>query len=180
MISPRFTAGAAVARLLGFVSLTAFAIAVADAAPSGGPYGPIRQHYEIPAGAPHVIYVASDARAESSGATLAEPTTLANALTRATTGDVVVLRGGTYRTGSLQLNQGITIQPYADEQPVLKGTEVATEWVAQRNGLWRTSWKKLFPAQAADWWHRGSEGAKTPPHRFNNDMVFVDGRPLRS
>ncbi|MFT3828822.1 MAG: right-handed parallel beta-helix repeat-containing protein [Opitutaceae bacterium] len=180
MTLPRSIAGAAVARLVGLVLLASVTATPAHAAPSGGPYGPIRQRYEIPTGAAQVIYVAPDGKAEASGAALAEPTSLGHALARATTGDVVVLRGGTYRVGNLELNQGITIQPYADEQPVLKGTEIATEWIAQRNGLWRTSWKKLFPAQAADWWRRESEGAKTPAHRFNNDMVFVDGQPLQS
>ena len=30
------------------------------------------------------------------------------------------------------------------------------------------------------WWQRGREGMRTPLHRFNNDMVFVDGRLLKS
>lgn len=163
------------------VCLSSVCVALtASAAPSGGPYGPVRQRYEIPAGVPHVLYVAPDGKADASGATLAEPTTLAAAIARVVTGDVIVLRGGTYRTGSLVLNQGVTLQPYAEEDPVLKGTEVATEWKQLRGGLWRTSWTKFFPARPADWWHRDYEGARTPPHRFNNDMVFVDGRPLQS
>ena len=171
--------GARLARALG-LTLLGFGAFVATAAPSGGPYGPIRQRYEVPAGAAHVIYVAPDGKTEASGAALAEPTTLPAAIARAVTGDVVVLRGGTYRTGGLTLNQGITIQPYADEQPVLKGTEVASDWKQLRGGLWKTSWTKFFPARPADWWFRDFEGARTPLHRFNNDMVFIDGRPLHS
>jgi len=162
------------------VTVLGFAAMAATAAPSGGPYGPIRQRYEVPAGAAHVIYVASDGKADAAGSALAEPTTLSAAIARAVTGDVLVLRGGTYRTGGLTLNQGVTIQPYADEQPVIKGTEVAPEWKQLRGGLWKASWTKLFPARPADWWHRDFEGARTPQHRFNNDMVFVDGRPLQS
>ncbi len=148
-----------------------------QAAPSGGPYGPLQQRYEIPSGR-RVIYVAPDAAASGSGQSLEQPTTLEKAIAQAVTDDVVVLRGGTYRVGSLKTNQGITLQPYADERPVLKGTRVATEWKAQANGLWRTSWKKLFPAKPADWWRREREAARTPLHLFNNDMVFVDGRLL--
>ena len=96
------------------------------------------------------------------------------------TGDAIILRGGTYRTGGLRLSQGITIQPYLDERPILKGTEVATEWTAQPNGMWRTSWKKLFPAKPADWWRRDRNAKQTPLHVFNNDMVFVDGVLLNS
>ena len=43
------------------------------AQPSGGPYGPIHQTYEVPK-APHVYYVAPDGRADASGTTLSEPT----------------------------------------------------------------------------------------------------------
>ena len=57
-----------------------------------------------------------------------QPTTLETAIAKVVTGDAIILRGGTYRTGGLRFNQGITMQPYADERPVLKGTRVATEW----------------------------------------------------
>lgn len=151
-----------------------------QAQPSGGPYGPVRENYAVPQGAAHVFYVAPDGQAEAAGTELAAPTSLASALARAVTGDAIVLRGGVYRTGDLKLNQGITLQPYADEQPVLKGTEVATQWEEQKNGLWRAAWSHLFPAKAQSWWRRSSEGRKTPPWRFNNDMVFVDGELLKA
>jgi hypothetical protein len=149
------------------------------AAPSGGPYGPIQQKYDLPKDANKIYYAAPDGNAMESGETLAKPTTLASAIARVVTGDAIVMRGGTYRTGGLQLNQGITIQPYADEQPVVKGTKVADKWERQSNGLWKTSWNRLFPAKPADWWQQASN-KRTPLHRFNNDMVFVDGKFLQS
>jgi hypothetical protein len=151
-----------------------------SAQPSGGPYGPIRQTYEIPKGAGKIYYVAPDGKAEKSGKTLAEPTTFEAAIERVKTGDVIIMRGGTYRMGDLVLNQGITIQPYADEQPIVKGTLVATDWQNLRNGLWVTSWSHLFPSKPADWWNRLRLGKMTPLHRFNNDLVFVDGKFLQS
>ena len=160
--------------------LPLFPASPAQAQPSGGPYGPLPQAYTVPAGAPHVYYAAPDGRAEAAGTTLAEPTTLESAIERVVTGDVVVLRGGTYRTGGLEFNQGITLQPYADERPVLKGTRVATEWKKLSGTLWRTPWKTLFPASPLGWWQRDREGMRTPLHRFNNDMVFVDGEMLKS
>jgi hypothetical protein len=36
------------------------------------------------------------------------------AIDRVVTGDAIVMRGGVYRTGGLVLNQGITLQPYAE------------------------------------------------------------------
>ncbi|NUO82356.1 right-handed parallel beta-helix repeat-containing protein, partial [candidate division KSB1 bacterium] len=150
------------------------------AQPSGGPYGPIRQTYKLPTGAGKIYYVAPNGQAAQTGESLSNPTTIEAAITRACTGDAIIMRGGTYRTGNLILNQGITIQPYADEQPVLKGTLVASEWKKQDNGLWVIKWSRLFPSKPADWWRRNREGKKTPQHRFNNDMVFVNGRFLQS
>ena len=128
------------------------------AQPSGGPYGPIRQTYDLPEGTGKIFYVALDGKAEESGETIARPTTLEAAIERVKTGDAIVMRGGTYRTGNLILNQGITLQPYADEQPVLKGTFIATEWKNLGNGLWKTSWSHLFPAKPDTWWSRDRFG----------------------
>lgn len=153
---------------------------VLSAQPSGGPYGPLQQTYEVPPDAGHVYYVAPDGQADAPGSSPDAPTTLAAAIGRVVTGDAIILRGGTYRTGSLVLNQGITIQPYRDERPVLKGTLVADQWEALNDGVWRTKWITLFPQKPADWWRRHREGMRTPLHKFNNDMVFVDGKPLRS
>ena len=154
--------------------------APASAQPSGGPYGPVPQVYEVPRTAAHVYYVAPDGKADAPGTSLDAPSTLESVIPRAVTGDAVILRGGTYRTGGLVLNQGITLQPYKDEAPVLKGTHVATRWEALRGGVWRTPWTALFPMRPADWWQRGREGMRTPLHRFNNDMVFVNGEFLQS
>ena len=159
--------------------LLMYVAALAAAQPSGGPYGPIDQRYEIPKAA-HVYFVAPEGKAESPGTSLDQPTTLESAIDRVVTGDAIILRGGVYRTGGLTLNQGVTIQPYADERPILKGTQIATTWEALRNNVWRTSAKPLFPAAPLGWWQRNREGMRTPLHRFNNDMVFVDGEMLRS
>jgi len=157
----------------------AFFVAEATAQPSGGPYGPIAQVYEVPTTGT-VYYVAPDGDPNAPGTSLKRPTTIESAIARVVTGDTIVMRGGIYRTGNLQLNQGITIQPYRDEKPVLKGTQVATEWEELRDGIWRTKWSTLFPARPLGWWQRHREGMRTPLHRFNNDMVFVDGKLLKS
>jgi parallel beta-helix repeat protein len=150
------------------------------AQPSGGPYGPILQSYDLPKEAGKIYYVAPHGKDEENGQTLARPTTLEAAIERVKTGDAIILRGGVYRTGNLMLNQGITMQPYGDEQPVLKGTSVATEWKDLRNGLWKTPWSHFFPSKPDSWWSRDRFGKETPLYRFNNDMVFVDGRFLQA
>ena len=169
-------------RLHGFSIILGLCAALLQAAaqPSGGPYGPVRQTYVLPTGPGAIYYVAIDGLAGQSGKSLSNPTTFEAAIEKVRTGDAIVMRGGTYRTGSLRLNQGITIQPYADEQVVIKGTQVASTWQKLENGLWTTKWDRLFPQKPADWWRRNREGKKTPLWRFNNDMVFVDGKFLQA
>ena len=151
-----------------------------SAQPSGGPYGPIHESYAVPSGPGKIYYVAVDGKAGQPGESVSSPTTFEAAIERVRTGDVIVMRGGTYRTGNLLLNQGITIQPYADEEPILKGTDVATKWENLGNGLWTTKWSRFFPSKPADWWQRDKEGKSTPVYRFNDDMVFVNGRFLQA
>ena len=97
-----------------------------NAQPSGGPYGPVDQRYELPDVPGTIYYVAPEGTSSSPGQDPNAPTSLEAAMTRVVTGDAILMRGGTYRTGHLLLNQGITIQPYLDEKPVLKGTRVAS------------------------------------------------------
>jgi len=151
---------------------------VSLAQPSGGPYGPVPDTYALPKSSGTIFYVSPDGKAEATGESVDRPTTIEAAFDRVKTGDAIVMRGGIYRTGNLLLNQGITIQPYGDEQPVLKGTFVATDWRNLGNGLWKTSWSHLFPAKPDPWWSRDRFGKDMPLYRFNNDMVFVDGRML--
>ena len=150
------------------------------AQPSGGPYGPVAQSYQFPKVTGTIYYVAVDGDSNWPGESPIKPTTLEAAVGRVKTGDAIVMRGGTYRTGNLLLNQGITIQPYGDERPVLKGTYIASDWKDLGNGLWITKWAHLFPQRPADWWQRTVFGKQTPLCRFNNDMLFVDGRFLQS
>ena len=150
------------------------------AQPSGGPYGPVRQTYQLPKVDGKIYYVAPDGKKEATGETLAVPTAIETAIEKVKTGDAIIMRGGIYRTGDLECNQGITIQPYMDEQPVLKGTYVASEWRDLGNGLWTIKWDHLFPSRPANWWQRDRSGKQTPLHRFNDDMVFVDGRFLQA
>jgi hypothetical protein len=169
-------------KIKNLISSFAFSIFIfcslsAMAQPSGGPYGPIWQKYELPKTTGRIFYVAPDGKAEESGTTLEKPTTLTAAIEKVKTGDAIILRGGIYRVGGLLLNQGITIQPYADEHPIIKGTMVATEWENPKDGFWKTSWSHLFPSKPAEWWR---PRRNTPLYLFNNDMVFVNGKLLQT
>jgi parallel beta-helix repeat protein len=150
------------------------------AQPSGGPYGPVQKIYEISGVSGKIYYAAPDGKADAAGESIDDPTTIETAVKRVNSGDAIILRGGTYRTGNLILNQGITIQPYKDEQPILKGTFEASEWENPGNGLWIAKWEHFFPSKPDSWWRRNREGKKTPLYRFNNDMVFVNGKFLQT
>jgi parallel beta-helix repeat protein len=152
----------------------------ANAQPSGGPYGPINQTYDLPQVTGKIYYVSPDGNAKFQGDQLSQPTTVEHALASVKTGDAVILRGGTYRTGDLEFNQGITIQPYASEQPVFKGTYVAKDWKKIRGNIWKVSWDRFFQSGPDGWWSRDNYGKSTPLHLFNNDMVFIDGKILKS
>jgi parallel beta-helix repeat protein len=164
-------------KLLFAVALL-FMVAPLLGQPSGGPYGPVSKTYDIPQDANNVYYVAPDGKAENGGLSVDNPTTLERAIEKVVTNDAIILRGGTYRTGNLVLNQGVTIQPYKDEQPVLKGTYIADEWKKLRTDLWITKWENFFPSAPQDWWVRTRQGMWTPLYKFNDDMVFVDGKFL--
>jgi parallel beta-helix repeat protein len=166
---------------LFLIALTfCFPVLSLNAQPSGGPYGPVHKTYELPKVSGKIYYVAPNGEANAAGTDILKPTTLEAAVKKGVTGDAIILRGGVYRTGTLVFNQGLTLQPYKDEQPLMKGTFVADKWEKVGDKLWKTKWERLFPAGPEDWWNRANEEKFTPLHRFNDDMVFVDGRFLQS
>lgn len=150
------------------------------AQPSGGPYGPLEQVFEIPDVSGQIYYVKPDGRAELHGLDPEIPTSLEKAVAKAKTGDAIILRGGVYRIGDLMFNQGIVFQAYRDEHPVLKGSYIAKDWEQIHYDTWVISWPHLFPGKPFEWWEKEKEEKNTPLHRFNNDMVFIDGNYLQS
>lgn len=143
-------------------------------------YGPYDTTYELPDVDGTIYYVAPDGDADADGTTLENPTFIEAAISRVVTNDAIVMRGGIYRTGDLTFNQGITIQPYLDEKPVLNGTYVADNWQKDADGVWFTEWERFFPGEPQSWWNKERNIESTPMHRFNNDCVFVNGEYLQS
>lgn len=137
-----------------------------------GPFGPQEKSYPVPAGA---IIVSPAGLDSNDGTSVDSPTTISNALKQANTGDVIVLRGGVYRVGDLEFNKQITIQPYLDERPVLKGSRIADQW-KQKGNVWATKWDALFPHEPPGWYLPDRHG---PPFIWNGDAVLVDGKMYR-
>jgi len=139
-------------------------------------YGPQAKVYELPEVKGKIYFVSPEGNPEIDGLNKENPTTIESAISRVVTGDAIVMRGGIYRTGNLQFNQGITIQPFRDEKPILNGTLVANNWKKTPEGTWVTKWDYLFPAAPESWWNKEREEKFTPLHRFNNDGIFIDGK----
>lgn len=137
-----------------------------------GPFGRLNRSYSPPDGA---IYVAVDGDPASGGGSLATPTTIESAIANAQTGDTIVMRGGTYRTGDLHFDTQITIQPYRDERPVLRGSAVATNWIRE-GAYWFTPWQTLFD-YGVPTWHRPDRHG--PAFKWDGDLVVVDDTMFR-
>ncbi len=124
--------------------------------------------YLIPSGA---IFVAPDGR--GNGKSAATPMALPQAIEAAPAGATLVLRGGDYRVGSLNLQKKLTIQPMPNQKAWLLGTDVVSGW--KRDGaLWRhDGWSKKFRPG-------GSAQDADPDFPLSNrlDMMFLSGRAL--
>ena len=166
------------------VALMAVSCAKPDALtgpePNKSAYGPQDITWELPHITGTIHFVSPDGNPQSEGRDINSPTTIEAAVSRVVSGDAIVMRGGIYRTGNLTFNQGIIIQPYGNERPVLNGTLVATDWRPVSDSLWYTPWDRLFPGTPEPWWRAEREEQFTPLHRFNNDHVFIDGQFLQS
>src|SRR5690554_977596 len=76
------------------------------AQPSGGPYGPLPQKYELPKVEGRTWFVAPNGNPEAAGSHLTAPTTIEAAFEKVKSGDAIVLRGGTYRSRSEERRVG--------------------------------------------------------------------------
>lgn len=105
-------------------------------------------------------YVSTTGKDTNSGTSTSYPfRTIQRAVDTAIAGDIINVRGGTYREevsiyrGGGSAGKYVTLQGYQSEKPVLKGSELVTGWTLHSGRIWKkTSW----------------------PH--NSQQVFVDLR----
>lgn len=126
---------------------------------TGSPIGPQARTYAVPE---HAYFVAPDGVLSNSGTSPDAPWPVAKALRQAPSGATIVFRGGTYRVGEIRFNKNFTLQPYLNETPILKGSQVVTDWTPDGN-VWRTPWVHHFTANQFDNLRRGDV-----------DMVWID------
>ena len=134
--------------------------------------------YPIPAGAIFVSPNGSDSATGNSGAPLR---TLNAAVGRSTSGQTIVLRGGTYHE-SVVVSKAVTIQSYPGEAVWLDGSSAVTGWARSGTGWTVGGWTTEFDSSPS--YTRGSAGSTLPGWDFVNDdypmaahpdQVWIDG-----
>ncbi|HEY2298332.1 MAG TPA: right-handed parallel beta-helix repeat-containing protein [Jatrophihabitans sp.] len=134
--------------------------------------------YPVPSNALIVAPNGSDANA----GTLAAPMrTVKAAVARASFGQTIVLRAGTYNEGFM-INSGkdVTIQNYPDEAVWFDGSIPVTDWVQQGSTWVASGWTAQFDHSASYTTGSDAGGWVNPsyPMAAYPDQVFVDGAQL--
>ena len=128
-------------------------------------------NYAIPTGA----YFVSNAGSDSNPGTQASPwLTVGDAISAVPSGSTIVLRGGTYRGGGLNVSgKQLTLQGYPHEQAWLKGSAIVTGWTQFGNCWMHTGWTTHF-GYSNDTYMSQMIGPNHPLAGWP-DMVFVNG-----
>jgi hypothetical protein len=136
--------------------------------------------YPVSAGA---LFVSSATGSDSSPGTASAPlATVKAAIARAASGQMIVLRGGTYHENLfVGSTKSVTIENYPDEAVWFDGTTAVPSW-SPINGVWVASgWTASFDHSAS--FTKGSDAGgfvnPTYPMAAHPDQVFIDGRALR-
>ena len=127
--------------------------------------------YAIPAGA---IFVATNGSDTNLGTQASPFATISKAVSAATSGATIVVRGGTYRETLGSIFKRITLQPYPHEMVWLKGSVVVSGFASSGNGWVKGGWNptnvcnNCFPSTMID---------PNFPAAGHADQVFIDGAP---
>jgi len=146
--------------------------------PSGGPYGPRPQTFPRPrVRRASLLRVARWANWRTGNTVDNPPRSRRRSRARRRATRSSARRHVSHRRPSVQ--PGITLQPHGDEQPVIK----ARRW--RRNGRRRATGSGAPRGRGCFRPSRPTGGGATVRaqdalYRFNNDMVFVDGQPLKA
>jgi hypothetical protein len=135
--------------------------------------------YKIPSD--KVLFVATTGDDADDGTLEAPLRTIAKAISKASSGYTIVIRGGTYREATLTFYKTLTFQPYPHEEVWIKGSEVIDGWVADGD-LWRKDgWtnqfcRNCYQHSSDPYWNSINDDY---PYAAYPDMAFVDGDPLK-
>lgn len=125
--------------------------------------------YAIPTGS---LFVAPSGNDAAAGTQTAPLRTISRALSVATSGKTIVLRGGTYRESLGTIKLPVVLQAYPHEQVWLKGSTVVSGFTAN-GALFTKPWtsticKNCYPTAAID---------PAYPAAGSPEQVFIDGLP---
>lgn len=132
--------------------------------------------YTIPSGA---LFVSASAGKDTNSGNVGSPVkTIAAALTRAVSGQTVVLRAGSYNE-HIEITKPVTVQAYPHETVWMDGSIPITSWTTS-GGSWVTPWAYQFN-HSTDNAGNSSSRFVDPAHPMAAwaDQVFVDGSPLQ-
>jgi len=135
--------------------------------------------YGIPAGA---LFVSASSGSDSNAGTELQPLrTVAAAVSKATTGQTVVVRAGTYHERMfIGATKQLTIQPYPGEAVWFDGSVPVTSWTAVGTTWVSSNWTAQFDSSAS--YTKGSNAGgfvnSAYPMAAHPDQVFMDGAQL--
>lgn len=130
-------------------------------------------------------YVAPGGNNAATG-TIGRPLASVNAaISRASSGDTIYLRGGTYHQTVTVDKDGLTIRAYGRERVVFDGTSAVSGWRKEGSYWVRDNWHHRFDHSPTYSWGAADSTEenwafvnKSYPMAAWPDMVFVDGRRL--
>lgn len=132
--------------------------------------------YSIPAGS---IFVDAARGSDSNAGSQAEPLrTVASALSHASTGRTVVLRGGVYHE-SVSSTRSVTLQNYAGEAVWFDGSVPVRNWTRSGSTWVSSGWKAEFNSSMGGDAAFKARFIGRNPVAADPDQVFVNGAALR-
>lgn len=135
--------------------------------------------YAVPAGALFVAPGGADSQSGSAGSPLR---TVGAAVSRASAGQTIVLRSGTYNEQIfVAAGKSVTVQAYPGESVWFDGSTPVTNWARTGSSWTATGWNAQFDHSAS--FTRGSDAGgfvnSSYPMAAWPDQMFVDGAKLR-
>ena len=127
--------------------------------------------YTIPPGA---LFVATNGSDTNPGSQAAPFATIARAISSATSGATIVMRGGTYRETLGSIFKRVTLQPYPHEMVWLKGSTVVTGFSSSGGSWVKSGWN---PTNVCITCHPTTMINPAYPAAGHTDQVFIDGVP---
>jgi parallel beta-helix repeat protein len=123
----------------------------------------------------NALFVSPSGNDTNNGSFTSPFKTIAKAVSSASNGNTIVIRGGTYRENTLNFGSKVlTLQPSPHEQVLIKGSLLATNWTHPTTSYWQTDWAYNF-TQDAD----SNAITTADPYAGYPEMVIIDGQMLK-